>query len=724
LNTGMLPLSHRESVICLLGKKGKDKRFISNLRPITLSNCDIKVITKAITKRCNSFLNCILNPHQTAYVPGRIVHDNLRTIDLIKDLCNKKQIDGYLVSLDAKKAFDSVDHKFIDDVLCKFNFCDEFRKTVKILYNNITSRVLVNGHLTDEFPILRSVKQGDALSCVLFILCMETIINAIEGHTYISNITIDQIRIPKVFSYADDIAVLVSNVQSIRNVVDCYGRFSRVSGLYLNVDKTEIINLNKHDSTDRLSISDSNSASSTVIEFSKSITICGRVFSLDHGAEYKSNILSKIDNLQKALNSWNKRSLSIYGRNLIIKTFGLSQLIYSMQNSHFSKADLASIEKICFNFLWRKKPDKSKAYERISRFKLKQPPKQGGLGAPDIVSINDALKIGQFLRSTSENCTHFINIIQTQCFKINPNLLFQRLDGCNNNFLMSVSESLHKIGDIMIDEILSSNCDNKLSKYYYDLIASEDMVSLVSKQCNNPIILSQVKTLRKKLGLSYVGQLINEYKFPSSDYSHCLAKNIVSACGSLFKKLIERKVLTYGISFRDHFFTSTNHSITCDKITTKLLRMRLFNTSITDVSTRYNDLHLISHPKEREIAFFHLHDALLPNARLYEMKLIPSPLCPLCDTEQTSEHIFLECINIKNSNGAVKHFSTQLHNNRTLNANISSLIKRMCYLNKDKKLTTDIFRIAIQDRINDLNYINFSKEKRKNIDIINRITLL
>jgi hypothetical protein len=117
-------------------KKGKDKKLIGNLRPITLSNCDIKIITKAITKRCNGILNDVLNPHQTAYIPGRIVHDNLRTIDIVKDNCTSHNVEGFLVSLDAKKAFDSVDHKFIDDVLYKFNCCVEFRNIVKILYNS------------------------------------------------------------------------------------------------------------------------------------------------------------------------------------------------------------------------------------------------------------------------------------------------------------------------------------------------------------------------------------------------------------------------------------------------------------------------------------------------------------------------------------------------------------------------------------------------------------
>ena len=47
--TGILPESHRESVIVLLPKEGKDVSDIKNWRPITLSNCDSKIITRAFS---------------------------------------------------------------------------------------------------------------------------------------------------------------------------------------------------------------------------------------------------------------------------------------------------------------------------------------------------------------------------------------------------------------------------------------------------------------------------------------------------------------------------------------------------------------------------------------------------------------------------------------------------------------------------------------------------
>jgi hypothetical protein len=112
--TGILADSQRSSIVCLLEKKGKDKRVIGNLRPITLSNCDLKLITKTYTNRINTILNGILQINQTAYLPNRQVHDGLRTIGIIKDEFKKGNRNGYLISLDAKKAYDSVAHDYIE----------------------------------------------------------------------------------------------------------------------------------------------------------------------------------------------------------------------------------------------------------------------------------------------------------------------------------------------------------------------------------------------------------------------------------------------------------------------------------------------------------------------------------------------------------------------------------------------------------------------------------
>ena len=70
----------------------------------------------------------IIDECQTAYVEGRSIADNLRTMMFMKDECAEKQVDAVLISLDAKKAFDSVDHRYIEKTLKRYGFGPKFIK--------------------------------------------------------------------------------------------------------------------------------------------------------------------------------------------------------------------------------------------------------------------------------------------------------------------------------------------------------------------------------------------------------------------------------------------------------------------------------------------------------------------------------------------------------------------------------------------------------------------
>ena len=74
-----------------------------NWRPITLSNCDSKIITKALSNRMSKVLGEIIDETQTAYVGGRSVADNHRSFKFLQDHCMEEKLDAVLISLDAKK---------------------------------------------------------------------------------------------------------------------------------------------------------------------------------------------------------------------------------------------------------------------------------------------------------------------------------------------------------------------------------------------------------------------------------------------------------------------------------------------------------------------------------------------------------------------------------------------------------------------------------------------
>jgi len=71
----------------------------------------------------------------------------------------------------------------------------------------------------------------------------------------------------------------------------------------------------------------------------ESVKICGITFSSNAGLAYEKNVIEKINRLKKKLLSWQFRNLTMGGKILVTKTFGISQLIYSMQVCHFKEID-------------------------------------------------------------------------------------------------------------------------------------------------------------------------------------------------------------------------------------------------------------------------------------------------------------------------------------------------------------------------------------------------
>ena len=90
---GQLSSSQKQAMITLLEKKGKDKRFIDNWRPISLINVDVKIASKALAKRLEPILPEIVHHNQNGFIKGKSIFDAVRTIDDIFRTCgNNKQI--------------------------------------------------------------------------------------------------------------------------------------------------------------------------------------------------------------------------------------------------------------------------------------------------------------------------------------------------------------------------------------------------------------------------------------------------------------------------------------------------------------------------------------------------------------------------------------------------------------------------------------------------------
>ena len=117
--------------------------------------------------------------------------------------CEQQNVDGLILLVDFEKAFDSLSWEFINNTLKNFNFGENFIKWITLFQKNSNSRVILNGHLSQPFPLHRGCRQGDPISPYLFILCSEYLTLAFENTNTIESITLHN-KENWLSQYADD----------------------------------------------------------------------------------------------------------------------------------------------------------------------------------------------------------------------------------------------------------------------------------------------------------------------------------------------------------------------------------------------------------------------------------------------------------------------------------------------------------------------------------------
>ena len=168
---GELSNSQKEAIITLIEKKDCDKRYLSNWRPISLIDMDVKIGSKVIAKRLKKIRPCVIHHNQCAYVKGRTTFDSVRTIENVMDFTERCHIDGRVrICIDFQKAFDTVSRGFLFRTLSAFGFGSSFIQWIHTLYNNISSCVLNNCYSTSSFAVEWGVRQGDPLSAYLVMM--------------------------------------------------------------------------------------------------------------------------------------------------------------------------------------------------------------------------------------------------------------------------------------------------------------------------------------------------------------------------------------------------------------------------------------------------------------------------------------------------------------------------------------------------------------------------
>lgn len=116
-------------------------------------------------------------------------------------------------------------------------FHTSFIAWIRILYRNITSVCLINGHQSEQISIKGGVRQGCPLSMILYIISQEPLYQAIKQTKQIQPFTIP-CKQTKLLGFADDTTIFVKTEQSFSYIFQILEYYERASSVKLNMKKT------------------------------------------------------------------------------------------------------------------------------------------------------------------------------------------------------------------------------------------------------------------------------------------------------------------------------------------------------------------------------------------------------------------------------------------------------------------------------------------------------
>ena len=239
--TGELCESMKGSVTRLIYKKRGDIKDLKNWRPISLLNAEYKIISKAITLRLSQVLHSVVVSDQTCSIPDRSILSNVTLIRDVLDYIDIADEPAILLNLDQEKAFDRVNRAFLRHLLYHVGFGPNFCNWFRTLYNGAFMQIILNDFLTDRIPLRRGVRQGDPLSPLLYVLCVEGLACLIRNSDRVNGFLLPGAKgqCATVRLYADDTTAILKDYLSLLNLFELVSVYERGTGAKLNITKTE-----------------------------------------------------------------------------------------------------------------------------------------------------------------------------------------------------------------------------------------------------------------------------------------------------------------------------------------------------------------------------------------------------------------------------------------------------------------------------------------------------
>ena len=404
--TTQLPASMREGLIVLIYKDKGAKDKLANYRPITLLNSDVKIAARAIVNRVAAALDTVIDPTQSAFIPGRWIGDNVLYHLHEVDYLDVAQLPGCAIFLDFEKAYDRQDRDWTMMCAERLGFGDGVRRWFWLLMSGTTGRVSFNGHRTDSFPINNGMAQGSPLSPILFIISAQPLASHLRRlqHTgAVQGIPLpDGTRGPPCLQHADDTTLHASSVEEAVVLLDGVRLYCAASNAKVNTTKSHGRALGTHRA---LTLGPGDVEPLTGVPFADAdvpivhlgVPLCATANA--QRAAATALFERMLQGIKAGTARWAAQELSYTGRVHIAKQELASTLYYHGAFVPFTKAQLDRADAVLRAFMrCSTVADDERATSLPAAAVTVLPAADGGAGAPDIATQIECLQAKNIAR--------------------------------------------------------------------------------------------------------------------------------------------------------------------------------------------------------------------------------------------------------------------------------------------------------------------------------------
>ena len=254
----VIPCDLRDALIVRIFRKG-EKTKCGNYRGISLLSIAGKILARILACRLTPIAEEILPESQCGFRPARGTVDMIFSARQIQEKCREQHRDLYMAFIDLAKAFDSVDRPTLWKILSRIGCSEKYIKIVRLLHDNMSASVLIDGEATESFEVKTGVKQGCVIAPTLFSIFISAVLylvterlprgidmqyrmdgklfnlRRLRAKTLITHMTILELQ------YADDIAIMTHTEEDLQAAMDAFSQAYNALGLTLNARKTKVL---------------------------------------------------------------------------------------------------------------------------------------------------------------------------------------------------------------------------------------------------------------------------------------------------------------------------------------------------------------------------------------------------------------------------------------------------------------------------------------------------